>query len=164
MDLNREFQRTKTDRVDSQLRKILVAPAGLTLPDDGILSYVEIANVFDLRDIADNVVVLFRPDSYPVLKLLCENSQLLGFEVAALVGLPATEYTADFESVVWALDKVAYAPFISELRLSIDMQSRIQAESASVYDTERKQITRSNGTVKPHLADVASTSDSSLDD
>lgn len=136
--------------VDQPRKMLFVSPSADKSPDDGVLTYSTLETVFDIADIPERSVITFRPDQLPLLRCLCDNDSLFGLELRALTGLPETDYSADFDNAVWALDKVAYVPFISELRLASELDSQLQAQNETGYDRERVAYTRKSGEVKEH--------------
>lgn len=135
---------------DKQPRMLFVAPSNGTSPDDGVLLYSTIETLFDVANVPERSVVLFRADQEAILKCLCENEALFGVELRVLGGLPETDYSVSFESATWALEKVAYVPFLSELRLAADLNQQLEAQNATVYDREKASYTRKSGEVKEH--------------
>lgn len=131
-------------------KRLFVAPNPSASPEDGVLDYSTIETVFDIERINDRTVVLFRDDQLELLKCLCENQAIFNLELTVLSGVPQVDYSADFENATWALKKVAYVPFISELRLAADLQSQLEAQKETAYDREKAGYTRKTGLVKEH--------------
>lgn len=129
---------------------LFVGPASDKSPDDGILVYSTIEAVFDIAKVPERSVVLFRPDQAGLLKCLCENETLFGLELRVLTGLPEVDYSPDFDNATWALEKVAYLPFLSELRLAAELDDQLKAQNSTVYDREKATYTRKTGSVKEH--------------
>lgn len=166
MDLNREYLRSVNKVMGAVEKKsILVCPSTPELPDDGMLNFVRIANVFDIKDVPTQSVVQFDHMQLDMLKLVCDNAAVLNLDVRLLVGVPNSEYTADFDAATWQLERVAYAPFLTDLRLAKELGEQLAEESATAYDIERKAIERSDGSVKVHDAEMRKTpsSDDDLD-
>lgn len=166
MDLNREYLRSVNEAVNAvDVKSILVCPSTVELPDDGMLNFTRVATVFDLKDVPSQSVVQFDHLQHDMLKLICDNAAVMNLEVRLLVGVPTAEYTADFDSVTWQLERIAYAPFLTDLRLAKDLGKQLEEESATAYDIERKSVERSDGSVKPHDAELrkATPSDDDLD-
>lgn len=155
MDLQREYIKQNGLATTPELKKLLIAPAAEILPDDGILEYVQVVSVYDLKSLPPQAVAMFASDANELVKLISEHPSVFGVEPRVLAGIPGVEYTPDFDAASWNVEKVAYSPFISEIRLGQDIQERIAQESASLYDKERAQVERADGTVKPHDADIA---------
>lgn len=148
-------------------RPIFVAPASDELPDDGILQYMVVASVYDMKDVPERCVALFDMQrSAEVFKLVCANAPLFGLELRALVGVPGSAYPIQFDEATWNLERVAYAPLISEIRLAAETEQQRRASLLSGHDIERAQYTRSNGTVRvDHKIDLATTeADDGLED
>jgi hypothetical protein len=166
MDLGREYLRSVNEALEAvDVKSILVCPSTVEVPDDGMLNFVRIANVFDLRDVPSQSVVQFDHMQHDMLKLICDNAAVMNLEVRLLVGLPEAEYTADFDSVTWQLERIAYAPFLTDLRLAKELGKQLEEESATAYAVERRTVERSDGSVKVHDADLAkpSNGDDELD-
>lgn len=129
---------------------LFVGPASDKSPDDGILVYSTVETVFDIAKVPERSVVLFRPEQTGLLKCLCENEALFGLELRVLTGLPEVDYSPDFDNATWALEKVAYLPFLSELRLAAELDDQLKAQNSTVYDREKASYTRKTGSVKEH--------------
>lgn len=138
------------DELKPASKMLFVAPSNDKSPDDGVLTYSTVETLFDLANIPDRTVVLFRNDQTQTLKCVCDNSVLFDLELRVLTGLPETDYNADFESAVWSLDKVAYLPFLSELRLATEIEDQRAANQMTAYDREKVGYTRKSGAVKAH--------------
>lgn len=149
-DMEVEVEKASNEGKVKQPKMLFVGPAAAASPDDGVLTYSTIETLFDVANIPERSVVLFRDDQTPVLKCLCENEALFGIEMRVLSGLPDTDYSVDFESASWALEKVAYIPFLSELRLAADMEQQLAAQNSTTYDREKAAYTRKTGEVKEH--------------
>lgn len=162
-------QRAKKPINDAPVNKVVyVAPMPPELPDDGILVYQQIAGVYELKDVADRSVCLFSTDELAVLRCITEHQNLFGVETISLLGLPKAEYGPAFDEIVWNLERVGYAAFVSELALAIESRANTEAANATVHDRERATYVRASGEVKKHQAlvipagDVAD--DSELDE
>lgn len=131
-------------------KMIFVAPISDTSPDDGVLSYSTVENLFDLDKVPERSVVRFRPDQMEMLKCVCDNATLFGMELRAMTGIPETDYSSDFDSVTWSLDRVAYLPFLSELRLAAEMDDQMKAIDETAHDRERASYVRKSGKIKEH--------------
>jgi len=132
----------------SDRKYLFVAPAPDRLPDDGMLTYIEIVGIYDVRDVPERAVLLFSRESFAVLKLLAENQIVFGVELHQLVGLPEADYSLDFDQVTWNLEKVSYAPLVSEISLAMEAQRQVEAASQTMHDIERQQYTRQDGSVR----------------
>lgn len=138
-----------SEQTDSAPRKShFVAPASNMLPDDGVLQYVEIASVYDVQKAPDRSVLLFKPDTYGILQVLAANTKLFEVSLVELVGLPGSEYTADFGKRVWNLEKSAYNSLIADIRVASDAAAILKATEQTTFDREKAQYTRKDGTVK----------------
>lgn len=148
-DIEEQEQATRvTPAADAVM--LFVGPASDKSPDDGILVYSTVETVFDIAKVPERSVVLFRPDQIGLLKCLCENEVLFGLELRVLTGLPEVDYSPDFDNATWALEKVAYLPFLSELRLAAELDDQLKAQNSTVYDREKATYTRKTGAVKEH--------------
>lgn len=147
-----DSEEMRSQNVDAKpaSKMLFVAPANDKSPDDGVLTYSTVEKIFDLSGVPDRTVVLFREDQAPMLKCLCDNTALFDLELRVLTGLPETDYSANFDSAVWSLDKVAYLPFLSELRLATEIENQLAANEMTAYDREKASYTRKSGTVKAH--------------
>lgn len=133
-------------------KTVYVCPAPSELPNDGLLEYVAIASLYDLRDVADRAVITFAEREYPILKCAAQNQDLFELTMVVMLGVPRAEYGPMFDEFVWNLDRVAYSPFISELALSIESRENVEAANATAHDRERSTYVRSSGRVKEHRA------------
>lgn len=130
-------------------RVFLVCPACEEAPADGVLSYVTVESIYDVKDTPDRSVMMFADPAVPVLALLAANQGLFEVELRYLSGVPGASYTHAFDSAAWNLERVAYATLVSDLRAAADHEQQLRAQNMSVHDRERKQVARADGTVKP---------------
>lgn len=147
-----EHTKTTENTEPSPEKMLFVAPATDKHPDDGVLMYCNIEKLFDVDKIEERSVILFREDQLPLLKCLCDNQSLFQLELRTLTGIPMTDYSPDFENTVWSLEKVAYVPFLSELRLAGELDAQLKAQNSTAYDREKASYTRKTGEVKEHTA------------
>lgn len=149
MDLQREVLKREGAVADEQdAKEFFVAPVTEQLPDDGVLEYATIESIYDISSVADRSVVQFSHSQIPLLKLICENTAILGLRPTVLSGLPGAEYTAAFDSATWSAERVAYSPLISELTLAAEVRDQLSASQLTTHDKEKMNYTRKNGTVK----------------
>lgn len=142
----RSLANTKTE----VSKTLFVAPSPDELPDDGVLEYVTVETIFDLKTVPDRSVVLVREEQLEMIRCIAENSTVFDLKFATLTGLPGANYSVSFDEATWAFDKVAYAPFISELRVAGEIESQLEAQNRTVHDVEREKYTRKTGEVKAH--------------
>lgn len=133
-------------------RTFYVMPYFGETPDDGVLSYAQVSSVYDLKDIAERTVLMFAEEDFDVLECAAVNQGLFDVALVVMLGVPRAEYSVAFESVVWNLERVSYAPFLSELNIAIEAERQRDALSENQYDVERKHYTRKTGEVKKHDA------------
>lgn len=146
----------RVDTKDTNSRTLFVAPATDETPNDGVLQYTTVESIYDFKTIPDRSVVLLRGDQNDLLKCVADNRKLFSLELFTLTGLPGANYSATFDEATWAFNKVAYAPFISELRLAGEIAAQIEAQSQTPYSREKEAYTRKTGEVKQMVAyDVA---------
>lgn len=127
----------------------LVAPLGVSVPDDGILSYVTVDNFKQLLDTPEGSVVLFREDQAQMLTTFCRDSDLFGRSVQVLYGAPGSTYDRWFDEATFEKSKVSYAPLVSEIRIAGDIAAVKKAnESQSVVDKEEQQFRKRDGGVR----------------
>lgn len=142
---NAEFQ----DGIEIlDLKPLFVAPAPSSLPDDGVLQYVVITSIYELDSIEPRSCVLVADDMFASIELAVANPSIFGVRFACIRGLPGSAYTPEFDSSVWNTQSVSYNALISELNMVIQAEEATRIGSMSVYDKEREQYTRANGTVK----------------
>lgn len=137
------------DRSDFQ--QLIVAPIGSSVPEDGLLSYVTVDSFKDILNAANNSVILFREDQAELLAVLCTNADALAVDLRAMFGIPSTEYDRWFESAVFNVAKVSYAPAISAIR-EATMVDELRAKDApkSTHENEVVRRTRADGTTRYH--------------
>lgn len=136
-------------RRDAGIREVLVAPNPDELPDDGVLTYVVVTSVYDLKDVKEQSVLLIDVETdAELLDLIQQSGPLLGISTRVLVGLPTAEYSRRFDELTWQSERVSYAPLLSEysIRRQVDDQTRIRNMTA--HDHERAQYTRGDGSVR----------------
>lgn len=127
----------------------LVAPLGVSVPDDGVLTYVTVDTFKQLLDTPEGAVVLFREDQAQMLTTFCRDSDLFGRSVKVLYGAPNSVYDRWFDEAVFEKQKVSYAPLISEIRIAGDVEAVKRANSSqSVVEKEEQQYRRRDGSVR----------------
>jgi len=137
---------------DASTRAFFVAPNPTELPDDGVLNYVVISSVYDLKDAPERSVLLFPASQERLLSILASNPDVFGLRLQCLAGVPKADYSVSFDQTVWNMEKVSYGPLLSELRLSIEVDAQTRAAGMTLHDQERARVTRSSGEVKAHTA------------
>lgn len=156
--LDLAYQATLTQKEEAvDLRVILVAPAPKEVPDDGVLKYVTITSVYDLKDVPERAVALFALPDIAVLKCVADHEELFNCHLMYLAGLPAAEYTAEFDSAIWAAERVSYSALTADLVLARQIHEGLEAQNRTTYDVERSRIERSNGDVKEHAKFIVAT-------
>lgn len=159
LDLNAAIDRARAEQGESpidravavreDLKTIFIAPSPPELPDDGVLQYTVVTSIWDVREVADRTVMLLDVGAdADLLKLICSNGPLLGLSLRVLAGLPGSHYSVEFDSITWELERVAYAPFLSEIRLAAETEQQRRASLLSGHDVERQQYVRSDGSVR----------------
>lgn len=152
------------DEVKVPTKVLYVGPMPDTLPDDGVLTYQQVGSVYDFKSVSDRVVCLFDETALPVLKCAVEYPELFGVELITMLGVPKAEYGPKFDEIVWKLDRVAYAAFVSELALAMESRANVDAANATQHDRERATYVRNNGTVKQHNSLVLAEDSDQLED
>jgi hypothetical protein len=152
MDIEAEVLRRRAaehaDQEEQGLKQLFVSPAGDDLPNDGTLNYVTLASVYDFKSYKEGDVVVVADEFVPELKCVVDNSGLFAVVLRVLTGVPNASANTDFDHATWKLEKVAYAPFISELSLQREVAQQEKLATESRHDRERRQFTRADGTVK----------------
>lgn len=141
------------------LETVFVAPNPSVLPDDGVLTYLVVASVYDLKTVAPGTVVLVDVDFSPTLKLVAEHPLTFGLKVIVLTGLPTAEYSSAFDSATWNCDKVSYAGLIADINESRLTSQADSTANASLSEKEKASFTRADGSIKGHQAMVFKTDD-----
>lgn len=134
------------------LKTVYFAPSPAELPDDGVLTYITVETAHDVISAPDRVVVLLREDQLVFAQLVRDYGAALAMSAKTLTGLPAVSYSAAFDEAVYSFEKVAYAPFVTELTSEIEMAKDLEAQQRTAYDVEKASFTRANGTVKQFTA------------
>lgn len=143
-------EQNKASNQDKEPKIVFVAPRTENVPDDGVLFYSTVESIYDFGKVDERSVVLVSSDQLPLLKCVCDNTSLFGLELRVITGLPQSDYTSGFEEATWNLERVAYVPFISELKLASEVETQLNAEKSTAYDRERSVYTRKDGSVKGH--------------
>lgn len=159
-----EIKNHKPEKIE-EAATFYVAPIANELPNDGVLNYTTIESVHDLKVVADRSVITLRDDQLDIVKCVHDYPALFKVNLVVLTGLPTAAYSVAFDETTWAYDKVAYAPFISELRVAGEIEAQLAVQNETEYDREKKQYTRKTGEVKAHTDfELATADDDSTDD
>lgn len=149
--------------VASSLPSLFLSPIGTEIPEDGILEYITVDTALDLLSAAGTgrtTVVLIREDQKDMVRVVCEHDHVLGVNVFAMFGVPASVYNPWFDEVTFAKERVSYSPFVSELRIVKDVASQVEANRPkTTMEREQNTYTRKNGSVKPISAAQVSVGD-----
>lgn len=138
----------------SSYQTIFVAPLGSSLPDDGLLTYVTVDKFSDLLSQPAGTVVLFREDQARLLSVLCQDADVFERDVHAVFGLPNVDYGRWFEEATFSKPRMSYAPLISEIRISRDVDNLRSANAPkTVAEREDARILTTKGTVRIHDED-----------
>lgn len=146
--------------VQPELKTVYVAPTTSTLPDDGVLDYNVVTSVYDLKDVESCSVIQFANVDLSLLKLVADNTAMFGCRLIYLAGLPGADYTVEFDSNTWGLTRAAYTSVVDELLIEKGANERFVEEHATVFDKEKAQYTRADGSVKAQTGfDIATRDD-----
>jgi len=118
-------------RSTDDAKSFFVIPSGDTLPDDGVLMYVEIVDVYQLKDTPEHSVLVFSPTHNEDLKCVVENSGIFKANLTRLMGVPGANYSPEFASATWPLQEAAYASLVTELRVAGDIERMRKDEDAT---------------------------------
>lgn len=138
---------------------LFVMPSTDVLPNDGILEYVTLESLYDFKSIPARSVVQVRMEEYDVLGAAVSLSSMLALDLKVLSGVPSADYDIGFDRETWAIERVSYAPLVSELALEMEIARQTVKNDASHHDKERAQFTRADGTVKKQTEFDVVTSD-----
>jgi hypothetical protein len=146
------IERPAEEGKQEKLPVLFVAPLGTEVPNDELLSYVTFNTFVELLSAPEGAVVLFREDQKNKLATLCADAAVFERDVRALFGLPATEYKPWFDEATFQLEKVSYAPLVSEIRIADEVEATKEAtrQQGSTYQQERKRTERKDGSVRYH--------------
>jgi len=151
MDLARQVALVEGEDANKGVNKeLFIYPATDELPNDGLLTFQTVETVYDLKGVPDRAAIAIRTEQVAMISLVAANNNVFGVTLRVLTGVPGAEYTIDFESAVYALEKVAYAPLVSELSLAADIAAQLRASERTVNDLEREKFVRSTGLPKEH--------------
>lgn len=138
----------------ANLPTLFVGPLGVSLPEDGVLSYKTVDRFADIIGFPAGTVVLFREDQARLLSVLCVDADVFGFDVHAIFGLPGAEYGRWFEEATFSKPRVSYAPLISEIQISREVEDLRAANAPkSVSEREDERILTRNNEVRTHDED-----------
>lgn len=151
----REAQAFNNDE-KNEVRQLFVCPSADKVPDDGILTYVTMESIYDVRDFGAGVVVMVSPDRSEALSLLVSNVPIFKVRMIVLTGVPGCEYTPEFDRATWSCEKASYAAIVSEINDARVTQQAAADEKSTKHQREKKAFTRADGTIKSHVAEVAS--------
>lgn len=150
-----EAQAINEDNKDD-IKQMFVCPSADKAPDDGILSYVTMESIYDIRSFDAGSVVMVSPDLIEALSLVVSNVMLFKARLIVLTGVPGCEYTPDFDRATWSCEKASYAAIVSEINDARSVKRTVEDEAATKHQRERKAFTRSDGSIKGHHAEVVS--------
>ena len=149
-----------SEAVEEGRKSLLIAPMTNEIPNDGILNYVTIASVYDIKHLPAHSVVMVGQADDPAYRVIIENQRVFGVALRVLTGVPGADYSTDFDQLIWSLERVAYAPLVSEIALAREVDAQAKSNNATQHDRERAQFTRADGSVKKQTAfDVADNDD-----
>lgn len=151
MDIEAHIPEAKKP-VEQPEKTIYFAPSPAELPNDGVLSYITVESAQDVINALDRCVVLLREEQLVYAQMIRDYGAAFSIAAKTITGLPAVSYSAAFEEAVYSFEKVAYAPFITELASEIEMAKDLEAQKRTAYDVEKAAFTRANGTVKKFTA------------
>lgn len=139
----------RVDVTNADLPTVLVAPIGNSVPEDGILTYVTVDTFKQLLDVPAGAVVLFHKDQESMLATYASQDVLFGVSVSVLYGAPGSDYDRWFEEATFEKKKISYAPLVSEIRISKEVDAAKRAnEPRSVVEKEESQYRRADGSVR----------------
>lgn len=167
MDIESVVARQDVKRVldESERKIVFVMPSTGSLPDDGVLVYSVLESIYDWKSTIPGSVVQVPSDKIDLLVLTVENQIVFGVSLKALTGVPTADYDLPFDQAIWSLDRVSYAPLLSELALDLEVERQTEIANETQHDRERRQVTRSDGSIKEHTTfALAGADDSELDD
>lgn len=149
------IQTDNTDAQRAQYPTIFVAPLGTSLPEDGMLSYVTVDKFVDVLSHPAGTVVLFRKDQERLLSVLCVDADVFERDVHAVYGVPGVEYERWFEEATFSKPRISYAPLISEIRTSNEIEAaKSAAQPRTVAEREDARTLNKHGDVRTHDEDA----------
>lgn len=137
---------------------MMVAPILADVPPDSLLSFETVESFVDLLRARDNhkVVVMIRDDQLEMVECYAAHPALFEFEMVVITGLPGATYSPEFESACYRLARVAYHTLVGDLaelmRRGEAMAAENRSERGGIYQDEKKQYTRKDGSVKEFKA------------
>jgi len=148
MDLSHIFTEQQLGNKSDAIPLRLVAPTPLRIPESDIVTFVKVETIKDVIHADPKAVMLFDDTQEELLSVVCEHPNVMGFNCLVLAGLPTAEYSAQFDSRTYMLERVSYASFINDLVERKRVAAALADESKTAYAKEREQYTRGNGHVK----------------
>lgn len=131
----------------------MVAPLPGIMPDDSVVKFVTIESIKDVLDADERAVLLFGPDQQELLQCVVDHPALFDFNPMVLSGVPTADYSAQWESATYSLERVAFASLVNDLVERGRVASALADQNTTPYEKEKKQYTRKDGGVK-ELKDV----------
>lgn len=151
MSLNLDlFIPAEKPKVVVEKRTIFVAPSTGELPDDGFLAYQTVETIQDFLTAPDRCVVMLKEEQYKWVRIPMDYSVNTNMELRVLTGIANATYSVAFDEATWDIEKVAYAPFISELSNASDIANQLAAENRTEHEKQLMRNQRADGTVKSH--------------
>lgn len=147
MDLSNIYSEREDDKT-SALPTRLVAPAMHVVPADSLISFAQVETIADVLAAEPRSVLLFSESALELLAVVVDHPVLFGFNTMVLTGLPTAEYSNQFESKTYSLERLAYATFTNELVEATRVAAALKEEGKTPYEREREQFTRADGSVK----------------
>lgn len=138
----------ETEEEELDLKILFVAPAPRELPQDGVLKYEILVDIYDFGKVDARSCVLVADDMFDAVELVSKHPVMFGVRLLRLDGLPNVNYSVPFDNAVWNTDRVAYNALISEINMVKEAEEAASLGTMTVHDKEKSQYTRANGTVK----------------
>jgi hypothetical protein len=146
MDLSHIYAERQISQVSTNRR--LVAPEPNVIPVDGSVSFIVVETIRDIIDAPKSAILLFPSDKFELLQCIVDYADQFDFVPYVLSGLPSADYDQQFESRTFTLERVSYTSLVNELLETARIQKSLAASQETVFEKEKKQYTRSSGSVK----------------
>lgn len=147
MNLDLVYGKKPTEEKE-QLPERMLAPLPQTVPEDGVLTFVTVETMADVISAPKHAILLFGEHSLELLEVCVAHPRIVGFNPFVLSGLPSANYSAQFESKTYPLERVAYVQLVNDVIERRRTESAVRDEKETPYEKERRQFVRADGSTK----------------
>lgn len=106
--------------------RLLVCPYLPNPPQDGVFSFISVASVWDIREFTDPFTILmFDERESAILRLLCDNPHVFGYEVIRVRGVPGDENPAWFGDAAFHAEHDDYTRMLADAERVGEVSERL---------------------------------------